>query len=81
MADDTDHLYTVTPSEVNVMIEVPDALSKNSKYLNGLELEVVPPPMKDGESKSVRIKMRVPEGMSVLSHQQMEVVLSKKEKK
>lgn len=78
--DDTQHVYIVKPSEVEVMVEVPDALSRNTKYLNQLSLEVVPPPqLKDGESKSLKVRMRIPEGMTVLSHQQMEVVLTKKE--
>lgn len=59
--------YTVTPDEVTVMVEVPEALAKSSKYLGQLEVSVTPPDLDPGKSKDVELRFRLPEGMTLLN--------------
>lgn len=64
---DADHHYTVTPAGITVLVEVPEALAKNAKYLQGLRVSVLPPVMEVGESKQVKLRFRLPEGMTLLN--------------
>lgn len=69
--------FTVTPAEVSVHIEVPEALVKNAQYLKQLEATVSPPDMAEGESRKVEIRFRLPEGMTLLNPG-TEVTISRK---
>ncbi|MDR3357862.1 MAG: YbbR-like domain-containing protein [Desulfovibrio sp.] len=60
-------LYEVSPAEVTVFVEVPEALSKNSKYLNQLEVSAVPPQLAPGQKAKTDLRLRLPEGMTVLT--------------
>ncbi|MBD5557677.1 MAG: YbbR-like domain-containing protein [Desulfovibrio sp.] len=64
---DADHHYTVTPHELTVLVEVPEALAKNSKYLQGMAVSVLPPGMEVGETRQVKLRFRLPEGMTLLN--------------
>lgn len=64
---DADHHYTVKPAELTVLVEVPEALAKNAKYLKDLTVSVLPPAMEVGESKQVKLRFRLPEGMTLLN--------------
>lgn len=47
-------LYKVEPEELTVLVEVPDALVQNSRYLGQLEATVSPPDLvNEGESRRV----------------------------
>ncbi|MDY0259705.1 MAG: CdaR family protein [Desulfovibrio sp.] len=72
--------FTVTPAEVSVHIEVPEALVKNAQYLKQLEATVSPPDMAEGESRKVEIRFRLPEGMTLLNPGTEEVTISRKKK-
>jgi YbbR domain-containing protein len=60
-------LYEVSPAEVTVLVEVPEALSKNSKYLNQLEVSAVPPQLEPGQKAKAVLRLRLPEGMTILT--------------
>lgn len=72
--------FTVTPAEVSVHVEVPEALVKNAQYLKQLEATVSPPDMAEGESRKVEIRFRLPEGMTLLNPGTEEVTISRKKK-
>lgn len=77
---DSTHHYTVEPKEVSALVEVPEALAKSSTYLNGLEVNAVPPPLEPGESKKVKIKFSLPEGMTLLNSSIDEVTITRTKK-
>lgn len=77
---DSTHTYTVEPKEVNALVEVPEALAKSASYLNRLEASVVPPPMEAGESRKVKIRFRLPEGMTMLNSSIEEATLTRVKK-
>lgn len=64
---DADHKYTVQPGDITVLVEVPEALAKNAKYLNDLAVSVLPPAMEVGETRQVKLRFRLPEGMTLLN--------------
>ena len=64
---DAQHHYTVSPHELTVLVEVPEALAKSASYLQQLEVSVLPPPMEIDESMKVKPKFRLPEGMTLLN--------------
>lgn len=80
IAGDTNHIYTVTPQEIKVRVEVPESLANSSAYLRGLEARVTPPPLEPGESKKVRVHFRLPDGMTILDNPQEEVMVSRQKK-
>ena len=73
-------LYKVEPEELTVLVEVPDALVKNSRYLGQLEATVSPPDLDEGESRRVEVRFRLPEGMTLLNPGTEEVTVSRKKK-
>ncbi len=77
VAGDADHNYEVSPSTITVMVEVPEALAKSSAYLNQLEVSVVPPPMDGGESRPVKPRFRLPEGMTLLNPSGEDVIVKR----
>lgn len=69
--------YTITPKTVSLMVEVPEALSRDSKYLDQLEVSVAPPPLEVGEKVAVKMRVRLPEGMTLLSQPTLEAQIRK----
>ena len=59
--------YSVDPPSIDLAVEVPDALVRSTSYLRKLEAIVVPPPMDVGRSAQVDPRIRLPEGMTLLS--------------
>ncbi len=59
-------LYSIAPEKVTVELEVPEALAEDRKYLNSLEVFVLPPPLDAGKDVFVPLHFRAPEGMRVL---------------
>ncbi|MDR2056058.1 MAG: YbbR-like domain-containing protein [Desulfovibrio sp.] len=60
-------IYDVSPAEITLLVEVPEALSKNSRYLNQLEVSAVPPQLEPGQKAKAALRLRLPEGMTVLT--------------
>jgi hypothetical protein len=60
-------LYDVSPAEITLLVEVPEALSKNTRYLNQLEVSTVPPRLDPGQKAKTVLRLRLPEGMTVLT--------------
>ncbi|MDR2573235.1 MAG: YbbR-like domain-containing protein [Desulfovibrio sp.] len=71
-------LYDVSPEEVTISVEVPEALSKNSRYLNQLEVSAIPPKLESGQKAKAILQFRVPEGMTVLNPPLEEVIITRK---
>lgn len=71
-------LYAVTPEEITVLVEVPDALATNARYLGQLEISIVPPPLQPGESRNAPLRFRLPEGMTLLNPTLKEVKVTQK---
>lgn len=80
VSHDSTHHYLVEPKDINVLVEVPEALAKSTNYLNGLEVSAVPPPLEPGESKKVKVRFRLPEGMSLLNSSAEEVTITRTRK-
>lgn len=69
VAGDNEHHYQVSPSELSLLIEVPEALAKNSSYLRQLEAIVAPPAIELNQTVRVPVRIRAPEGMTVINTQ------------
>ena len=57
--------FTVEPSHVEVMVEVPEALARNTSYLKRLEVMVVPPALEPGQKGTAEPRIQLPEGMTI----------------
>lgn len=77
-AVDGRRLYVVEPAEVTVLVEVPDALAKNARYLGQIEVSVVPPDLEPGMSAKAALRYRLPEGMTLLNPPLEEVNVTRK---
>ncbi len=77
---DAQHHYSVTPAELTVLVEVPEALAKSASYLRQLEVSVLPSAMEVGESKKVKPRFRLPEGMTLLNPVTDEVTVTRTRK-
>ena len=55
------------PPSIDLAVEVPEALVRSTSYLRKLEALVVPPPLDVGKSALVDPRIRLPEGMTLLS--------------
>lgn len=78
--EDSTHKYTLAPKEVLATIEVPEALAKSASYLSQLTASVTPPPMEPGESRIVRIRFKMPEGMTLLRSEADDITVSRDKK-
>ena len=76
-AQDARH-YTVEPGSVELLVEVPEALARNSSYLRKLGVIVVPPPLEEGQSRQVEPRIRLPEGMVLLNPSVSPLTISRK---
>ena len=68
--------YTVHPSEIDVLVEVPEALARNSRYLKEMEVSVAVPDIGPGESAKLPLHFRLPEGMTLLNPLSEEVTVT-----
>ncbi len=62
--------YIVEPTTVQLHIELPEALTKNSSYLNGIEVRLTPPLLELNQSAVVRTDIILPEGISLIKEPQ-----------
>ena len=70
--------FTVEPSHVEVMVEVPEALARNSSYLKRLEVMVVPPALEPGQKGTAEPRIQLPEGMTILNPSFDSVTITRK---
>ena len=68
------------PDEVAVLVEVPDALAKNSRYLGEMDVSLITPDIPPGESVKVPLRFKLPEGMTLLNPVTEEVTVTRKKK-
>ena len=74
------HAYTVSPDEIAVLVEVPEALAKNSRYLGEMEVSLITPEIQPGESVKTPLHFKLPEGMTLLNPVTEEVTVTRKKK-
>lgn len=67
ISGDMRHSYEVEPEDMTVLVEVPDALARSASYLGQIEASVAPPDLAMGESQKVRVRVKLPEGMTLLN--------------
>ena len=60
------------------MVEVPDALARNSSYLKRLEVMVVPPALEPGQKGTAEPRIQLPEGMTILNPSFDSVTITRK---
>ena len=70
--------FLVEPAELDVAVEVPDALAKSSSYLAKIAVSAIPPELAPGESARVRLHYRLPEGMTLLPPLTEEVTVTRR---
>ena len=58
--------YEISPEEITLWVDVPDALARNAKYLDQIKISVTPPTLAPGESGMVTPDYTLPEGMVFL---------------
>ena len=80
LARESRPFYTVEPDEVAVLVEVPDALAKNSRYLAEMDISLITPDIPPGESIKVPLRFKLPEGMTLLNPVTEEVTVTRKKK-
>lgn len=69
VSGDNEEDYKVMPPELELLVEVPEALTRNSTYMAQLEAIVAPPALTPGQSVKVPVRIRTPEGMIVINTQ------------
>ncbi len=57
--------YIVSPSRIRLEVEVPEALARNTSYLDGVEVRLTPPLLEPGQSAQGSVNIHLPEGMSI----------------
>lgn len=72
--------YTATPAKLLLFVEVPEALVRNSVYLNQATINVAPPPLEVGESATAPAHFDLPEGMSLVAPQGADITVTKVKK-
>lgn len=81
IAGDDTHNFVLKPAEINILVEVPEAYAKNAKYLSQLEVSVTPPALEPGQSDRVKLRFRLPEGMTLLNKASEDVLISRPHEK
>lgn len=76
VAGDVGHVYVTEPKELNLMVEVPEALAQNNSYLNQLSVTVTPPDLQKGQSVRLRPRFVMPEGMSLATPYDGEITVT-----
>lgn len=79
VSSNTPEDYTVEPQELQLLIEVPEALARSNGYLAKLLASVTPPALKNGESTAVQVHYRLPEGMTIVPPVIEEVTVSRRQ--
>ncbi len=73
--------YEVSPQNMQLEVEVPEALVKNTSYLNGLTVRVTPPLLEAGQSAKVKATITLPEGMTLITKTQPTFTITRKPEK
>lgn len=69
--------YTATPSTLLLYVEVPEALTRNSVYLNKASVSVTPPPLDAGASATAPVRFELPEGMELVAPRSADITVTK----
>ncbi len=77
VAEDSKHHYRLQPTDLTVLVEVPEALARSASYLSELEARAVPPPMEPGETKKIKVQFKLPDGMTLLNPTAEEVSITR----
>ncbi len=60
--------YSIEPKQIEMSVQVPEALENNSGYLHSVELSVTPPLLDVGEGALVPLRVILPEGMTLVEN-------------
>ncbi|MDR0816224.1 MAG: YbbR-like domain-containing protein [Desulfovibrio sp.] len=71
-------LYDISPTVITVLVEVPEALSKNTSYLEQLDVNIVPPSIEPGQKVKADLRFRLPAGMTLLNPPAEQVMIIRK---
>lgn len=69
--------YTVAPANITLRVELPEALFKNTNYLNKARVTVTPPIMKGGSTELVPVRVELPDGMRLVEPVQSSVSVTR----
>lgn len=58
--------YEISPEEITLWVDVPDALTHSAKYFDQIKITVTPPQLAPGESSMAKPDYTLPEGMVFL---------------
>ena len=72
--------YTATPTKLLLFVEVPEALIRNSVYLNKVSVSVTPPPLDPGGSAAAPVRFDLPEGMTLVAPQSADITVTRNKK-
>ena len=75
---DEKHEYSVSPDKIKLLVEVPEALTEDEKYLKQLQATVVVTPMQVGEQKKEKLRISLPDGMKQINKDVDEVTITRK---
>lgn len=70
------NLYSVEPQFVVLTLKVPESRQRDTEYLNALRVTALPPDLKPGESRQVRLSFTPPEGMEIIDNRR-EVLITR----
>lgn len=70
--------YEISPSEITLWVDIPDALANNTKYFEQVKITAIPPNLDPGESDMAKINYSLPEGMVFLDMNVDEVRITRK---
>ena len=70
--------YIINPTSVNLEVEVPKALSTNQNYLNKLNVSILLPNMKAGQSENIDLHINTPEGMTIITKPNEKILVIRK---
>ncbi len=58
--------YTIVPKTVKFMVDLPESLKKDSKYLAQAEVRVTPPLLEVNQNATVPVRFSLPSGMTIV---------------
>ena len=70
--------HQVEPREVELTVEVPEALARSGRYLDELEIVCMLPDIAPGKSVRLPLQFRPPEGMTIISPAVETVIVTRK---
>lgn len=78
IADDNTGQYEISPTELYLVLQVPQALSNDQHYLDQLRVTVVPHDMEPGQTVKLKPQItHIPDGMVIMNQNNTEISVTK----